>query len=122
MLDVNSRQELFCGFILCHEESDRWRFRRLVHVFPQSCIFWAELLSFSHYIDEIFKAFAVTVGSDWPAVLRPGVEALPEERVGEGDRDETASRLQAATNLAEERRVQDGITTNIQIINMYLET
>lgn len=102
MLQVNIREELFFSIILYCGHCGSWGLRNL-SVFLQSCIFWTEQLSFGHYIHKIFKAFSITVLLNWPVVLCASVQAFPEERADEGDRDKLSSRLQAATNLGEER-------------------
>lgn len=51
-----------------------------------------------------------------PVVLGASIEALPEERLGEGNRDKPSSWLQAATNLGEEQRRRESIEAIITIL------
>ena len=84
---------------MCSDEAGRWGLAFLQQLLFQSGIFWAELLSFGHYIHEIFKAVPITVMFDRPVVLGTSVEALPEEGLGKSNGDKAAPGFQAAANL-----------------------
>lgn len=106
ILQVNVGQEVLLIGRRCR--GDPWRFTSLLQLLPQGGIFEAEGLSFGHHIQEILKPISVTVLPDGPVVLGASVETFPEEGLGEGDRDEKASRLQAPADLREEEGFQAG--------------
>lgn len=101
---MNIKHKVFLIVTLCYGHLVRW-YKCFLQEFPlQTGIFWTERLTFGHHIHKVLKPLTIGVLSHRPVVACTSVKGLPENGLGKGYGDESASGFQTVADLREERK------------------